>query len=310
MGIQFRQAVVVMHDNLRFEHSTCGMPADRCEFRVCKHFKCGPLLYHSAAIHHHNRGGKSRNFCRRVAHIKHRHIQLITQPLKIRHDLGFALIAASCLGVVLCDRTTGNGFLLTVMLAGGFGLGLVLPNLTVFAQQAAAREHLGIATALLQSLRMIGGMLASNIGAGFIGGILAGFLAGYVAKAVTRYVRLPSSVESLKPILIIPLLASLVTGLLMIYVVGTPVAGVLQSLTRFLDSMGSTNAILLGALLGGMMCVDLGGPINKAAYAFSVGLLASSSYAPMAATMAGGMASMTGFLINPRFPARLKSGLR
>ncbi|WP_039786497.1 MDR family MFS transporter [Herbaspirillum huttiense] len=78
-------------------------------------------------------------------------------------NLGFALIAASCLGVVLCDRTTGNGFLLTVMLAGGFGLGLVLPNLTVFAQQAAAREHLGIATALLQSLRMIGGMLGTAI---------------------------------------------------------------------------------------------------------------------------------------------------
>lgn len=75
----------------------------------------------------------------------------------------------------------------------------------------------------------------------------------------------------------------------MIYVVGKPVAGMLESLTHFLDSMGTTNAILLGLLLGAMMCVDLGGPINKAAYAFSVGLLASQSYAPMAATMAAGM---------------------
>ena len=136
---------------------------------------------------------------------------------------------------------------------------------------------------------MIGGLLASSLGAGFIGGIVAGFIAGYSAKAIARWVRLPDSMEALKPILIIPLLASLITGLAMIYVVGSPVADVLQSLTQFLDSMGSTNAILLGALLGGMMCVDLGGPINKAAYAFSVGLLASSSYAPMAATMAGGM---------------------
>ncbi|RIA34465.1 PTS system D-fructose-specific IIB component (F1P-forming) (Frc family) /PTS system D-fructose-specific IIC component (F1P-forming) (Frc family) [Ectopseudomonas oleovorans] len=136
---------------------------------------------------------------------------------------------------------------------------------------------------------MIGGVLASSLGAGFIGGIVAGFIAGYSAKAIARWVRLPDSLEALKPILIIPLLASLITGLTMIYIVGSPVAGVLQSLTQFLDSMGSTNAILLGALLGGMMCVDLGGPINKAAYAFSVGLLASSSYAPMAATMAGGM---------------------
>nr|WP_314483141.1 PTS fructose-like transporter subunit IIB [uncultured Pseudomonas sp.] len=136
---------------------------------------------------------------------------------------------------------------------------------------------------------MIGGLLASTLGAGFIGGIVAGFLAGYSAKAIARWARLPTSLEALKPILIIPLLASLFTGLVMIYVVGQPVAAMLEGLTRFLDSMGTTNAILLGLLLGGMMCVDLGGPINKAAYAFSVGLLASSSYAPMAATMAAGM---------------------
>uniref|UniRef100_UPI00036081DD PTS fructose-like transporter subunit IIB n=1 Tax=Pseudomonas putida TaxID=303 RepID=UPI00036081DD len=136
---------------------------------------------------------------------------------------------------------------------------------------------------------MIGGLLASTLGAGFIGGIVAGFLAGYSAKAIARWARLPSSLEALKPILIIPLLASLFTGLVMIYVVGQPVAAMLEGLTHFLDSMGTTNAILLGLLLGGMMCVDLGGPINKAAYAFSVGLLASSSYAPMAATMAAGM---------------------
>ncbi|MBF8676774.1 PTS fructose-like transporter subunit IIB [Pseudomonas fulva] len=136
---------------------------------------------------------------------------------------------------------------------------------------------------------MIGGLLASTLGAGFIGGIVAGFLAGYSAKAIARWAKLPTSLEALKPILIIPLLASLFTGLVMIYVVGQPVAAMLEGLTRFLDSMGTTNAILLGLLLGGMMCIDLGGPINKAAYAFSVGLLASSSYAPMAATMAAGM---------------------
>lgn len=136
---------------------------------------------------------------------------------------------------------------------------------------------------------MIGGLLASTLGAGFIGGIAAGFIAGYSAWAINRYVRLPASVEALKPILIIPLLASLITGLLMIYAVGKPVAGLLESLTQFLETMGTTNAILLGVVLGAMMCVDLGGPINKASYAFSVGLLASQSYAPMAAAMAAGM---------------------
>ncbi|WP_236232166.1 PTS fructose-like transporter subunit IIB [Pseudomonas juntendi] len=152
---------------------------------------------------------------------------------------------------------------------------------------------------------MIGGLLASTLGAGFIGGIVAGFLAGYSAKAIARWARLPSSLEALKPILIIPLLASLFTGLVMIYVVGQPVAAMLEGLTRFLDSMGTTNAILLGLLLGGMMCVDLGGPINKAAYAFSVGLLASSSYAPMAATMAAGMVPPIGLGI-ATFIARRK----
>lgn len=152
---------------------------------------------------------------------------------------------------------------------------------------------------------MIGGLLASTLGAGFIGGIIAGFLAGYSAKAISRWARLPSSLDALKPILIIPLLASLFTGLVMIYVVGQPVAAMLEGLTRFLDSMGTTNAILLGLLLGGMMCVDLGGPINKAAYAFSVGLLASSSYAPMAATMAAGMVPPIGLGI-ASFLARRK----
>lgn len=152
---------------------------------------------------------------------------------------------------------------------------------------------------------MIGGLLASTLGAGFIGGIVAGFLAGYSAKAISRWARLPASLEALKPILIIPLLASLFTGLVMIYVVGHPVAAMLEGLTRFLDSMGTTNAILLGLLLGGMMCIDLGGPINKAAYAFSVGLLASSSYAPMAATMAAGMVPPIGLGI-ATFLARRK----
>lgn len=152
---------------------------------------------------------------------------------------------------------------------------------------------------------LIGGMLAHTLGAGFIGGIAAGFLAGYTAKVLARYVRLPASIEALKPILIIPLLASLITGLGMILVVGKPVAGMLAWLTGFLESMGSTNAILLGLLLGGMMCIDFGGPINKAAYAFSVGLLASQSYAPMAAVMAAGMVPPIGMGI-ATFLARRK----
>jgi len=152
---------------------------------------------------------------------------------------------------------------------------------------------------------MIGGLLASTLGAGFMGGIVAGFLAGYCVKAISWLVRLPQSLESLKPILIIPLLASLVTGLVMIYVVGPPVAQMLNGLTDFLSNMGTANAVMLGVLLGGMMCVDLGGPINKAAYSFSVGLLASQSGAPIAAAMAAGMVPPIGMGI-ATFLARSK----
>lgn len=94
--------------------------------------------------------------------------------------------------------------------------------------------------------------------------------------------------EALKPVLVLPLLSTLITGLIMIYVVGGPVSAVMEGLTTFLGNMTSTNAILLGMLLGAMQGFDLGGPVNKAAYTFGVGLLASHSYMPMAAIMAAG----------------------
>ncbi|XRG84859.1 fructose-specific PTS transporter subunit EIIC [Salinisphaera sp. SPP-AMP-43] len=160
---------------------------------------------------------------------------------------------------------------------------------------------------------LIGGWLATDLGAGFIGGIIAGFLGGYAALAVKRFVPLPASIQSLKPILIIPLISSLITGLVMIYVIGTPVAAILEALTGFLNSMGSTNAVLLGLLLGGMMCFDMGGPINKAAYTFGVGLLSSQTYLPMAAIMAGGMVPPIGLglaslLARPKFDTAEREG--
>lgn len=136
---------------------------------------------------------------------------------------------------------------------------------------------------------LIGGMLAVSTGAGFLGGIIAGFLAGYIAKAISSKLHLPQNMEALKPILIIPLLASVICGLIMIYVVGTPVAKIMEVLTYWLQSLGTANAVLLGTILGAMMCSDMGGPVNKAAYAFGVALLSSSVYAPMAAVMAAGM---------------------
>lgn len=203
---------------------------------------------------------------------------------------GGLLIALSFVFGIEAFKEEGSLAAALMQIGGESAFQLMVPLLAGYIAYSIA-DRPGLAPG------MIGGLLASSLSAGFIGGIVAGFLAGYSAKAIAHWVRLPASVEALKPILIIPLLASLFTGLVMIYLVGSPVAGMLAGLTAFLDGMGSTNAILLGVLLGGMMCVDLGGPINKAAYAFSVGLLASSSYAPMAATMAAGMVPPIGMAI-------------
>ncbi|WP_207481988.1 PTS fructose-like transporter subunit IIB [Arenibaculum pallidiluteum] len=143
----------------------------------------------------------------------------------------------------------------------------------------------------------IGGMLASKIGAGFLGGIVAGFLAGYVARWLRDTIRLPANLEGLKPVLIIPLLATLAVGLLMVYVIGTPVAAIMAALTAFLQGMTGTNAVALGLLLGAMMALDMGGPVNKAAYTFAVGLLGSSTFTPMAAVMAAGMTPPLGLAL-------------
>lgn len=169
-----------------------------------------------------------------------------------------------------------------MQIGGGSAFALMVPVLAGFIAFSIA-DRPGLTPGL------IGGMLAVSTGAGFLGGIIAGFLAGYVAKVISTKLRLPQSMEALKPILIIPLVASLIVGLVMIYVVGTPVAKIMEGLTHWLQAMGTANAVLLGAILGAMMCTDMGGPVNKAAYAFGVALLSSAVYAPMAAIMAAGM---------------------
>ena len=152
---------------------------------------------------------------------------------------------------------------------------------------------------------MIGGMLAANLQAGFLGGIAAGFIAGYTARFLNEHIRLHKNLEGLKPVLILPLLATLVTGLLMVYVVGVPVAAILAALTGWLKGMQGAGALVLGLVLGGMMAVDMGGPINKAAYASSAALISSGVYAPMAAVMIGGMTPPLGIALATRlFPNR------
>ena len=133
-----------------------------------------------------------------------------------------------------------------MQIGGGSAFALMVPVLAGFIAFSIA-DRPGLTPGL------IGGMLAVSTGSGFIGGIIAGFLAGYVAKAISTKLKLPQSMEALKPILIIPLVSSLIVGLAMIYLIGKPVAGILEALTHWLQTMGTANAVLLGAILGGMM---------------------------------------------------------
>jgi PTS system fructose-specific IIC component len=177
-----------------------------------------------------------------------------------------------------------------MQIGGKAAFALIVPVLSGFIAFSIA-DRPGLAPGL------VGGMLAANLGMGFLGGILSGFLAGYIALFVRDRVKLPPNLEGLKPVLIIPLLSTLAVGLLLIYVFGVPVKAILDGLTAFLQNMGQTNAVILGLILGGMMAVDMGGPVNKAAYTFAVGLLASNVFLPMAAVMAAGMTPPLGLAL-------------
>jgi len=136
---------------------------------------------------------------------------------------------------------------------------------------------------------LIGGMLAASLGAGFLGGIAAGFFAGYFTKWLNGVLKLPDQLQGLKPVLLLPLISSLVIGLSMIYIIGPPVKMIMDGMSAWLNNMQDSSALVLGLILGAMMAFDMGGPINKAAYTFSVGLVSTQIYGPMAAVMAAGM---------------------
>ena len=170
------------------------------------------------------------------------------------------------------------------------GFTLMVPILAGFIAYSIA-DRPGIAPG------MIGGMIASTIGSGFLGGIAAGFIAGYVVKFLSDHIPLPRTLAGLKPVLILPLLGTVIVGLLMYYVVGEPVAAALATITAWLKGLQGSNAVFLGLLLGSMMAFDMGGPVNKAAYAFATGLITSQVYAPMAAVMAAGMVPPLGLAL-------------
>ncbi|GAA2347852.1 fructose-specific PTS transporter subunit EIIC [Streptomyces kunmingensis] len=137
----------------------------------------------------------------------------------------------------------------------------------------------------------VGGSIALTVNAGFLGGLAAGLIAGGVVMAIQK-VNVPAVLRGIMPVVVIPLLSSIAVGFLMFVVIGKPIANLQSALTDWLNSLSGANAIFLGVILGLMMCFDLGGPLNKCAYAFAVGGLANptdGSLKVMAAVMAAGM---------------------
>jgi fructose PTS system EIIBC or EIIC component len=176
-------------------------------------------------------------------------------------------------------------------IGGGNAFGLIVPVLAGFIALSIA-DRPGFAPG------MVGGMMAASGGAGFLGGIIAGFLAGYIVVLLKKALSgLPRSLEGIKSILLFPLFGIAITGFIMLYAVNTPVGKINAGITSLLTDLGTGNAIFLGLVLGLMMSIDMGGPVNKAAYVFGTGLLANGVYEPMAAVMAAGMVPPLGIAL-------------
>ncbi|WP_102349542.1 PTS fructose transporter subunit IIABC [Bacillus sp. Marseille-P3661] len=177
-------------------------------------------------------------------------------------------------------------------IGGGTGaFGLMIPVLAGFIAMSIA-DRPGFAPG------MVGGLLAYTGGAGFLGGLIAGFLAGYLVIGLKKgFAGLPVSLEGIKPVLLYPLFGILFTGLIMQFIIIEPVKFINDALTVWLEGMGAGNLLLMGLILGGMMAVDMGGPINKAAFTFGIAMIDAGNLAPHAAIMAGGMVPPLGIAL-------------
>lgn len=183
-------------------------------------------------------------------------------------------------------------------IGGGTAFFLMVPVLAGFIAMSIA-DRPGFAPG------MIGGLLAITVtgvegasgGSGFLGGLIAGFLAGYVTLLVKKaFSGLPQSLEGLKPVLFFPVFSILITGVIMM-LINPPLTQIYSGISAFLEGLGGTNLVLVGLLLGGMMAVDMGGPVNKAAYTFGIAMLDAQNFNFMATVMAAGMVPPLGLAI-------------
>lgn len=168
-------------------------------------------------------------------------------------------------------------------IGGGDGaLGLMVPVLAAGIAYSIA-DRAGITAGLMC------GWIAKYIGAGFLGGMIGGFLAGYTALLLVKYIKVPKSLESIKAVLLIPVLSVGISALIMWFVVGAPVSVLLGMLEGWLTGLNTSNKLALGIITGCMMAFDMGGPLNKSIFAFSMIAFEAGNYVPFASVMAGGV---------------------
>ncbi|MDQ0228580.1 PTS fructose transporter subunit IIC [Metabacillus niabensis] len=171
---------------------------------------------------------------------------------------------------------------------GGAGLGLLPVVISTGISYSIAGKP-GIAPGFII------GLTANAIGAGFIGGILGGYLSGYLAVAVLKHVKVPSWAKGLMPTLIIPFLTSIIGGLIMVYIIGIPVAAFTSLLTNALNGLGSSSLLVFGAIIGLLSGIDFGGPINKTVFAFVLTIQAEGINGPITALQLVNTATPIGF---------------
>ncbi|WP_338727137.1 PTS fructose transporter subunit IIC [Haladaptatus sp. DJG-WS-42] len=220
------------------------------------------------------------------------------------------------------DNTGSLGWFLAQI--GVAGLTLMVPVLGAYIAYAIAdRPALApgfVLSYLLQQGTVVTeagkyiGLDAGGLGAGYLGALVAGLLTGYVARFF-KNLNVPKEIAPMMPVLIIPVLTTAVLAPVILFGIGAPVAIANQSLTAFLKSLQGGQALIIGLILGGMMAFDMGGPVNKVAYLFSVGLISEGVYAPMAAVMIAGMTpplgmAISNFIAPQRYAAEMKENAK
>jgi PTS system fructose-specific IIC component len=200
-------------------------------------------------------------------------------PLIVAAGLSIAL--AQIFGGIDVDENKGTipYYLYQI---GNWGMSLVVPLISAAIALSIA-DRPGLAPGLVV------GLIANEIDSGFIGGLIGGFLVGYIVLAIKKYIKVPKSMSGLMPIMIIPVLTTIISGLLMLTVIGIPISALQDTLINFLKSMNGGSNFAMGSILGAMASFDFGGPVNKTMSLFADGLLVDGIYGPEAVKIIGSM---------------------